>query len=157
MKEPRALVEPQAALVPGTDGRKMSKSYDNVVPLFGSREDFRRLVRRVPTDSAAAHDPKDPEANVLAAWMRCVSTRDQADHFERGLRSGLLGWGAAKDLVVEAFDQTLSSLRAAYRAIRADESALEARLAAGARRAQEEAARVLTRVRRSVFGIKGES
>jgi tryptophanyl-tRNA synthetase len=152
LKAPRAVVGANAAVVPGADGRKMSKSYGNVLPLFAEAAALRKLVRKVTTDSAAPDAPKNPSSNVLAAWMRCVADPDEATAFETALREGTMGWGEAKDRVADALERTVGPLRQKYQGIRADEGALEGQLANGAGRARTLAARTLDRVQAAAFG-----
>jgi len=152
LKAPAALVGGEAAVVPGADGRKMSKSYGNVVPLFADAATLKKLVRKVPTDSLAPDAPKNPQSNPLAAWMRCVTTAAEADDFEAQLREGKLGWGEAKDRVAGALDDALLPLRDRYQGLRADEDGLEARLTEGAQRARALAQRTVARVLAAAFG-----
>lgn len=152
LKAPRALVGENAAVVPGTDGRKMSKSYGNVLPLFAEAAALKKLVRKVTTDSLAPDAPKDPASNVLAAWMRCVATNDEAEALETALKEGRMGWGEAKDRVADALETTVGPLRDRYQAIRADEGALEARLTEGAQQARALAQRTVARVQAAAFG-----
>lgn len=151
LKEPRAEVAAHAALVPGTDGRKMSKSYGNVIPLFAAGPTLEKLVRRVPTDSQPVDAPKEPASNVLAAWFRCVLP-DQADEFESRLRAGSLGWGAAKAEVASALQSLVGPIHRRFDELRRDEAGLEAILREGAAQARAEAGVTLARVRRACYG-----
>jgi len=152
LRVPRALLGEAVALVPGTNGQKMSKSQGNTLPLFGAPGLRRKAVRQVPTDSRPVDAPKDPGANVLAAWMALAAPGAEARAFEDRLRAGGLGWGAAKDEVAEAIDRLLAPAQARYAEVRADEEALERILRRGAQRARAEAQAVVARVRAAVFG-----
>lgn len=151
LKEPRAEVAAYNALVPGTDGRKMSKSYGNVVPLFAAPGTLATLVRRVTTDSLPADAPKDPASNVLAAWFRCALPA-QADGFEARLRAGAMGWGEAKAEVTQAIQGLVGPLNRRFQELRRDEEALRKVLRRGADQARAEAGVTLTRVRRACYG-----
>lgn len=151
LQEPKAWVEPSVALVPGPDGKKMSKSHGNVIPLFADRDELRRRVRQVPTDSSPLGAPKDPEATVLTAWMRSVAP-GRAEDFAARLRSGNLGWGVAKDEVAEALDQLVAPLRRRYHEILADLESLERQLQKGAEVARCQASKVVARVKKAALG-----
>lgn len=150
LKLPHPLVSKDSALIPGTDGRKMSKSYGNVLPLFGDSRTLTALVRKVPTDSLPIEAPKDPASNPLATWYRCADPL-AASGFEERLRAGGLGWGEAKAEVTEALSRLLAPIATAYRGLRGDEVMLQAVLGDGAQRARILAQGVLSRVRSRAF------
>jgi tryptophanyl-tRNA synthetase len=136
--------------MPGLDGRKMSKSYDNTIPLFVEREGLRKLVRRLKTDSTPVEDPKDPDASSLfAIYRQFASPGDQAAVRAR-LTAGGMGWGEMKDLVFESVDAELSAPRERYRELMDDRAALDEILAAGAERARRRARTVMDAVRDAV-------
>ncbi|MGD9696872.1 MAG: tryptophan--tRNA ligase [Thermoleophilia bacterium] len=146
----RTAAEEAEHTLPGLDGRKMSKSYDNTIPLFAAPERLRALVRRMKTDSTPVEEPKDPDASSLFAIYRHVAgDADQRALRERMLAGGL-GWGEMKDIVFEALDAVLAGPRERYEALMADRSQIDAVLAAGAERARERARPLLEAVRDAI-------
>ena len=156
LKLPEALVaeDEQAAVVPGLDGRKMSKSYQNTIPLFCDPGELRRLVFRVKTDSSRPEDPKDPDTSVLFQLFRHFAPAERTEEVRRALAGGGLGWAALKQELFETLEGFLAEPRARYRALLADRTQLEKVLAAGAERARPLARSLLDEVRAAV-GVAG--
>jgi len=150
LKLPQPLVSEGSALVPGTDGRKMSKSYGNVLPVFADARTLTALVRKVPTDSLPVEAPKDPTTNPLATWYRCADP-EAAEGFERRLRTGGLGWGEAKAEVADALVALLEPVTATYGEVRGDEARLQRVLTQGGLQARGLAQGVLSRVKSRIF------
>ena len=136
--------------MPGLDGRKMSKSYDNTIPLFADPKTLRKLVRRITTDSTPVEDPKDPDASALFAVYRQFATPDEIEEMRGRLLAGGLGWGQMKDLLFEALDAQLSGPREIYDRLMADRGELDAILASGAERARARATALLESVRGAI-------
>ncbi len=133
---PEALIEEQVATLPGLDGRKMSKSYDNTIPLFagGSRQ-LREAIMRIVTDSRAPGEPKDPDNCALFTIFRAFASEAESEAFRNGLLEGL-GWGEAKQVVYERIEADVAPLRERYEAFMADPAAIEVILQEGARKAR---------------------
>ncbi len=149
---PRTVSSDDAAqsTMPGLDGRKMSKSYDNTIPLFVERDGLRKLVRRLKTDSTPVEAPKDPDTSALfAIYRQFASPADQAAVRER-LTAGGLGWGEMKDMVFESVDAELAGSRERYRELMDDRGALDEILAAGAARARDRARPLMAAVRDAI-------
>ena len=138
--------------MPGLDGRKMSKSYDNTIQLFVNPKTLRKLVRRITTDSTPVEDPKDPDAAAVFAIYRQFASDEDRARIRARLTAGGLGWGEMKDILFETLDAHLSGPRKRYDALMADRGELDAILAAGAERARERAATLMDSVR-SAIGI----
>lgn len=134
----------------GVDGRKMSKSYDNAIPLFASRDALRKLLRAYKTDSSDARAPKDPDANGLFGIYAGFADAAQAAAVRTALLSGDMTWGKMKDLTFEAVDAHLAPLRERYAALRSDETALDRILLNGATKARAIAGETMQRVRAAV-------
>jgi len=147
---PEAVVEAEMALLPGLDGRKMSKSYDNTVPLFeGGAKALKDAIARIVTDSKLPGEPKDPDGSALVTLHDAFGTPAQNAAFRAALRDGL-GWGEAKQRLFELIDGELAPMRARYDALIARPAELEAILMAGAAKARAEAAPLLQRLREAV-------
>ena len=111
---PEALIEESVALLPGLDGRKMSKSYDNVIPLFeGGAKGLREAVARIVTDSRLPGEPKDPEGSHLVTVYDAFATAEQSQAFRAALKDGL-GWGEAKQQLVDLIDAEMGPKRERY-------------------------------------------
>ncbi len=136
--------------MPGLDGRKMSKSYDNTIPLMGDRDELRRLIRRIKTDSTPVEAPKDPDTSSLFQIYRHVADEAATAAVRERLLAGGLGWGEMKDILFEQLDAVLSGPRERYRELMSDRAELDAILARGAARARERAGTVLAGVRRAI-------
>mgnify|MGYP000208557177 CR=1 FL=1 len=134
----------------GLDGRKMSKSYDNTIPLFADPATLRKLVRRITTDSTPVEDPKDPDAAAVFTIYRQFASADEIAAVRARLEAGGMGWGEMKDVLFEALDAHLAGPRARYDALMADRTELDAILAAGAERARERATALLGSVRAAI-------
>jgi len=136
--------------MPGLDGRKMSKSYDNTIPLLAERDTLRRLVRRLKTDSTPVEEPKDPDSSTLFAIYRQFADEPSTAAVRERLLAGGLGWGEMKDILFEQLDAVLSEPRERYRELMSDRAALDGILARGGERARERAAGVLAGVRGAI-------
>jgi tryptophanyl-tRNA synthetase len=146
---PRAKLEQDAQLVPGTDGRKMSKSYGNAIPLFATAKELEKLCKSIVTDSTPPEAPKDPDASTIFQIYRAVATPDECAALAARFRAGI-GWGDAKRALFERLDAELARPRVRYQELMADRPRLDAILAAGAAKARPYARKVLDRVRAAV-------
>ena len=147
---PAAQVDAEMELLPGLDGRKMSKSYDNVIPLFeGGAQALKDAVARIVTDSKLPGEPKDPEGQALVTIYDAFATPGQRAAFRAALRAGL-GWGEAKQQLVALIEGQIGPMRARYEALMANPDELESILQAGAARARAIAAPFLKTLRTAV-------
>jgi len=147
---PEANVEESIALLPGLDGRKMSKSYDNVIPLFeGGSKALKEAVARIVTDSRAPGEPKEPEGAPLVTIYDAFATPEQRAAFRHALRDGL-AWGEAKAQLVDLIEAQIGPMRARYEALMAEPERIEAVLQAGAAKARAIAQPLLAELREAV-------
>ncbi|MDQ5883244.1 MAG: Tryptophan--tRNA ligase [Patescibacteria group bacterium] len=100
-KEPKEIVKENVAVVPGIDGQKMSKSYKNVIPLFGSEEEIKKAVMGIVTDSKNPEDPKNPEEVIVYQIYKLFASESELTAMEKGLREGGMGYGEAKKILLE--------------------------------------------------------
>ncbi len=149
---PEAAVEAQVATLPGLDGRKMSKSYDNVIPLFAPRETLRKLVFSIVTDSRAPGEPKDTEGSALFEIYRAFASAGETARMREAYAAGI-AWGEAKEQLLERIDVEVAPLRERYAALVADPAAIEHRLREGAARLREEVAAPFLRELRKAVGL----
>ncbi|MCZ8256379.1 MAG: tryptophan--tRNA ligase, partial [Polaromonas sp.] len=146
---PEAVVEESVALLPGLDGRKMSKSYDNTIPLFIPREQMRKLIAGIVTDSRAPGEPKDTESSALFQIYQAFASADETAALRKAYAEGI-AWGDAKQLLFERIDREVAPMRERYHALIADPGKIEAILQAGAQKARAEATPFMAELRHAV-------
>ncbi len=152
---PEAAVEDNVALLLGLDGRKMSKSYDNTIPLFSTREQLRKLIGSIVTDSRAPGEPKQVEGSALFQIYQAFATPEETAAMRRAYADGI-AWGDAKQMLFERIDREIAPMRARYDDLMAHPEKVEAALQIGAKRARAIAAPFLQRLRTAV-GLRGLS
>ncbi|MGE1176426.1 tryptophan--tRNA ligase [Pseudomonas sp. BW7P1] len=146
---PEALIEESVATLPGLDGRKMSKSYDNTIPLFSSAKDMKDAISRIVTDSRAPGEAKDPDNSHLFTLFQAFATPAQADEFRSELLGGL-GWGEAKNRLFQLLDNELGESRERYQQLIERPADLEDILQHGAKKARAVATPFLNELREAV-------
>jgi len=146
---PEAAIEDNVATLPGLDGRKMSKSYDNTIPLFAPRDQLQKLIGGIVTDSKFPGEPKSTEGSALFQIYQAFASAEETQALASAYASGI-GWGEAKALVFERIDQELAPLRAAYEALINNPAHIEAILKTGADKARAIAAPFMTQLRYAV-------
>ena len=146
---PEALIDDHVALLPGLDGRKMSKSYDNVIALFGPREQLRRQIMSIVTDSRAPGEPKDTEGSALYAIYRAFADDAEAADFARAFADGI-GWGDAKQRLFERIDAEMGPMRERYQHLMAHPGEVETLLRRGADKARALATPLMRELRQAV-------
>ncbi|HEX7481687.1 MAG TPA: tryptophan--tRNA ligase [Polyangiales bacterium] len=144
------VVVAEAPTVPGFDGRKMSKSYGNTIPLFAPSTALRTAIMKVKSDSTPIEAPKEPQGATVFDLYKLVATPEQQAQLAAKLRAGNYGWGHAKQELFELLDAQLSPMRERYQALRADPKHIDGVLEAGADKARIVARRTLGRVRAAI-------
>ena len=149
---PDAVVDEHVATLPGTDGRKMSKSYDNTIPLWLPPKKLRKAIMKIKTNSQEPGEPKDPDsATVYAVYAAFANERQRAE-MRRAFADGI-AWGEVKQQLFELVDAELAGPRERYEALIADPKKIEQELAAGAERARAIATPFMAELRDAV-GIR---
>ena len=133
---PEAAVEEHVATLPGLDGRKMSKSYDNTIPLFCPREQLKKLIFSIVTDSRAPGEAKDTEGSALFQLYQAFASTEETNAMRAAFTDGI-GWGDAKQMLFERIDSELSPMRERYNALMAQPEKIEMMLREGAAVARE--------------------
>jgi tryptophanyl-tRNA synthetase len=149
---PEAVVDESRALLSGLDGRKMSKSYDNTIPLFAPEQTLRKLIMRIKTNSQAPGEPKDPDSSTLFEIYQAFATPAEAAELRRRYQEGI-AWGEMKQLLFEYLNTQLKPMRDRYEALMAAPREIEAVLRQGAEKARASSGTLLAEVRRAV-GIR---
>ncbi|MGH3519387.1 MAG: tryptophan--tRNA ligase [Haloechinothrix sp.] len=148
-KVPRAIT-PEAetgAVLPGLDGRKMSKSYDNTIPLFAPEAKLRKLVRRIVTDSTPPEEPKNPDDSAPFQILAQFAEASEVEKTRARLTAGGVGWGELKNELFAVLDRELAPMRSRYEELMAPDSELDDLLATGAEKAQARAVPMLRAVK----------
>ncbi|MFN9602054.1 MAG: tryptophan--tRNA ligase [Planctomycetota bacterium] len=151
---PSARVLQETAKVPGTDGQKMSKSYDNTLALFEDAKELRKKIMRISTDSRPMEDAKDPESDHLYQLYSLFATTEQREEVRAMYLRGGFGYGEIKKRLAEAADAFLEPLRQKRQQLVRDQDAVKKTLEDGARRAREVASAVLHRAQ-TACGLRG--
>ncbi len=147
---PEALIDEDTAILPGLDGRKMSKSYDNVIPLFeGGEKALREAIMKIVTDSKLPGEPKDPESTSLTALYDAFAMHEEREEFRKKLKDGL-GWGEAKEIVFEKINSEIGPMRERYEAYMQEPEKVEAILREGVERIRPMARALVDRCRNAV-------
>jgi tryptophanyl-tRNA synthetase len=150
---PEAVIEEQVATLPGLDGRKMSKSYDNTIPLFAPREQLKKLIFSIVTDSRAPGEPKDTEGSALFQLYQAFAGADETVAMRKAFAGGI-GWGDAKQQLFERIDAEVAPLRERYEALIAHPETIEQQLRDGARRLRERYATSRLQALREAVGLR---
>jgi len=146
---PEAVVEESVALLPGLDGRKMSKSYDNTIPLFTPREPLRKLIGGILTDSRTPGEAKDTEGSALFQIYQAFASEDETAALRQAYADGI-AWGDAKQTLFERIDREVAPMREQYEALMANPARIEELLQAGAAKARQAATPFMAELRRAV-------
>jgi tryptophanyl-tRNA synthetase len=149
---PEAVVETHTAILPGLDGRKMSKSYDNTIPLFAPAKQLRKLIMKIKTNSQEPGEAKNPDDSALFAIYRAFATSAETSAMRARYAEGI-GWGEMKQCLFEYIDGQLAEARAEYERLIADPSHVERTLRRGAEKASAVSRPFLDEIRRAV-GIR---
>jgi tryptophanyl-tRNA synthetase len=132
---PEAAIDDAVATLPGLDGRKMSKSYDNTIPLFTPRDQLQKLIAGIVTDSRVPGEPKDTEGSALFQIYQAFADDDETETLRGSFADGI-GWGDAKQLLFERIDHEVAPMRKHYEALMNDPARIELILRTGAEKAR---------------------
>ncbi|WP_108447352.1 tryptophan--tRNA ligase [Halomonas denitrificans] len=146
--QPEAVVDERVEVLGGLDGRKMSKSYNNTIPLFVSEKKLQKLVRKIKTNSLEPGEPKDPANCTLFQIFAAFATADETEAMRAEYANGI-GWGEAKNRVFELLNEQLREPRERYQGLMEDPGHIERVLLQGAERARAEAAPFMDRLRQA--------
>ena len=146
---PEAIVDDHVAVLQGLDGRKMSKSYGNTIPLFGTPKQLQKSINKIKTNLLEPGEPKDPEdSTVFQVWCAFADASER-DRMAQAFAEGI-GWGEAKKQLFERVNDELAPARGEYDRLMADPAELEGILQSGADRLRSKSAALLEKVRHAV-------
>jgi len=146
---PEAVIEQSVATLPGLDGRKMSKSYDNTIPLFANPKQMKAAIARIQTDSRAPGEPKDAQGSHLVTLYQAFASPEQLAELHADLLGGL-AWSEAKQRLFSVLEAELGEARERYQALMAKPDDLEDILLAGAAKARQVARPLLDKLKQAV-------
>lgn len=149
---PEPVIDDATATLKGLDGRKMSKSYGNTIPLFEPPKRLRKLIMKIKTNSLEPGEPKDPEDSTLFDIYRAFATSEETEAMATKFREGI-AWGAAKQELFEYIDAHIAPAREEYDRLIADPAHIESVLKAGADKARAVASPLMDRIR-SAIGLR---
>ena len=149
---PDPVIGDDTAVLAGLDGRKMSKSYNNTIPLFAPEKPLRKLIMKIKTNSLEPGEPKETEGSTLFDIYRAFATPEETANVEKLYADGI-AWGAMKQMLFEYINAHIKPARDEYDRLIADPAVVEAELQKGAARAREVAAPYMAQIRDAI-GIR---
>ena len=147
---PQVVVDENSAVLSGLDGRKMSKSYNNTIPLFLPSKKLRKLIMKIVTNSQSVEEPKDPDTCSIFSLYKLFASKDQQLELRKKYLAGGMGWGHAKQYLFEIMDETLAPIREKYTELINDKSYIDDVLKDGADRANEIVSRKMDFIRKAI-------
>ena len=151
-KLPEPIIGSDAGLIPGLDGRKMSKSYDNTIPLFAPSGELKKKIMRIITDSKTPDEPKNPDESTIFQLYKFFADKNEIAELREKFIAGGMGYGTAKTILFEKVDSVLATPRAEYERLMANPSEIDAILANGAERARAVASKTIAKVKKKMLG-----
>ena len=146
---PEVSIVEEVAVLPGLDGRKMSKSYHNTIPLFCAEKELLKLIRKIKTNSLEPGEPKDPDDSVLFAWYQAFATPTEVEEIRKQYAAGI-SWGAVKDMLFETINREIAEPRKRYEEWMANPKELERVLQQGAVHARQLSVPFLNQIKKTV-------
>lgn len=146
---PEAVVEDSVAVLQGLDGRKMSKSYNNTIPLFQTEKQLRKSINKIKTNLLEPGEPKDPDDSTVFQVWEAFASAQETERMRQEFANGI-AWGEAKKQLFELINAELAGPRARYEELMADFGYVEQVLQRGAERAREHSAPLMAKVRHAV-------
>jgi len=152
-KLPEPIIGEDCGLIPGLDGRKMSKSYDNTIPLLCPSNELKKKIMRIITDSKTPEESKNPDESTIFHIYKLFASADETAALRKRFLDGGMGYGEAKTILFEKLDSVLSEPRKKYEHLMANPAEIDAILSQGAERARVIASRVLAKVKKKMLGL----
>jgi tryptophanyl-tRNA synthetase len=146
---PEAAIDESVALLPGLDGRKMSKSYDNVIPLFAAPAQMKKQIAGIVTDSRAPGEPKEVEGSSLFQIYQAFASEEETAQLRKAYADGI-AWGEAKQVLFERIDREVAPMRERYQSLIDNPAELENILLGGAEKARARATPYMRELREAV-------
>lgn len=151
-KLPEPVIGKDTGLIPGLDGRKMSKSYDNTIPLFAPEAELKKKVMRIITDSKTPDEPKNPDESTIFQLYSHFANADEIEKLRQMFVAGGMGYGTAKTILFEKINSVLETPRKEYERLIANKAEIDAILQNGAERARLVADKTIAKVKKAMLG-----
>ena len=149
---PEPVISADAGIIPGLDGRKMSKSYDNTIPLFATESELKKKIMRIITDSKTPEESKNPDESTIFQIYKHFADEKEVAELRKMFVDGGMGYGTAKNILFEKINSVLAAPRAEYERLMANKSEIDAILNDGATRASVIADKTVARVKKVMLG-----
>lgn len=147
---PEPKIREDVAVVPGVDGKKMSKSYGNTIPIFGDEKTIQKAIMGIVTDSKGVVEPKDPESCTVFQIHKLFLSKSESEALAKKYKAGGLGYGDAKKLLLSTYMDYFAPMRARREQLEKDPAYIEKVIREGAEKAKKVAAGTMQRVRKAV-------
>lgn len=151
-KLPEPQIGKDIGLIPGLDGRKMSKSYDNTIPLFAPENELKKKIMRIITDSKLPDEPKNPDESTIYLLYKHFATDAEIKNMRELFENGKIGYGDAKKMLFEKINETLAGPRQKYEYLMSHTNELDEILADGAARATSVADKTIEKIKHVMLG-----
>lgn len=152
-KLPEPVIGEDSGYIPGLDGRKMSKSYDNTIPLLCPSNELKKKIMRIITDSKTPEEPKNPDESTIFQIYKLFANNDEIAALRKRFLNGDMGYGEAKTILFEKINSVLEKPRMEYERLMANPGEIDAILEKGAERARIVASRMVTKVKKKMLGL----
>ena len=152
-KLPEPIIGTDCGIIPGLDGRKMSKSYDNTIPLLCPSNELKKKIMRIITDSKTPEESKNPDESTIFHIYKLFANETETAKLRKMFVDGGMGYGTAKTMLFEKIDSVLAKPRAEYERLLANPSEIDAILEHGAEQAKKVASKTITKVKKKMLGI----
>lgn len=152
LNSPEPIIPEDAATVPGLDGRKMSKSYNNYIPIFAPEKELRKLIMKIITDSKLPNEPKNPDESTIFHLYKAFADETKTQELRQLFLNGKIGYGDAKQLLFETINEKITPAREKYYDLINNTDKVDEILENGAMNAKQEAQKTLNRVLNAMIG-----
>ncbi|MBR6685058.1 MAG: tryptophan--tRNA ligase [Alphaproteobacteria bacterium] len=151
-KMPEPVIGKESGLIPGLDGRKMSKSYDNTIPLMAPENELKKKIMRIITDSKTPEESKNPDESTIFQLYKHFATEPEIAEFADMFRRGGMGYGTAKTILFDKINGAIKDARTEYERLMENKHEIDAVLNHGAQQAKQIAERTMQRVKKAMLG-----
>lgn len=151
-KLPEPVIGEDCGIIPGLDGRKMSKSYENTIPLLAPESELKKKIMRIITDSKTPEESKNPDESTIFQIYKFFANEQEIEQFRQMFVNGGMGYGTAKTILFEKINSVLSEPRKEYERLMANKNELDTILKNGAERAKLVAEKTIARVKKAMLG-----
>tara|TARA_Y100000590_G_C15691857_1_gene1003699 strand:- start:1647 stop:2231 length:585 start_codon:yes stop_codon:yes gene_type:complete len=150
---PEAVIDENTGVLPGVDGRKMSKSYKNIIPIFSEEKALRKVIMKIQTNSLEPGEPKDTSDSNIFEIYQAIGSKEKVNELQKLYQEGI-SWSEAKEILFEELNSFLKPFKSEYEKIVKDKSFVERTLLEGSEKALSVSEPIIKEIRQAL-GIKG--